>query len=117
MTFDQLGIAFFGITAMHFGLGVDVRLRRWAPIIGLCGQPFWAWHAWRTGSLGIAILVAAYIVVYINGWMVQWTGRGLRDRLVSDEAFRNGLILLATLSGAVSVFMLYLVCLASRVHG
>lgn len=106
--FEQLFIAVFGLTALHLGLGVESRLRRWAPLIGLCGQPFWVVHAWKSGGWGIAILVAAYTVVYANAALVQWTGRGLRDR--SRWLFSMGgelpLALLIALAG-LFVFLAY----------
>lgn len=70
--FEQLGMAVFGLTAMWMAMGHSARLRRWAPIVGLAGQPFWAAYAWDTQGWGLAILVIAYSGVYIRGAWLQW---------------------------------------------
>ena len=68
----QLFIALFGLTSLSFAMGHNPILRKWAPIIGLCGQPFWAFFAWQTQGWGLGVLVVAYSLVYINGIRVQW---------------------------------------------
>lgn len=67
----QFCMAVFGLTAMFFAMGNDPLLRFWAPIVGLAGQPFWAFFAWRTKAWGLAVLVAAYSGVYAWGIWVQ----------------------------------------------
>lgn len=72
----QFGIALFGLTALWWALGNSVTLRRWAPIVGLCGQVFWlafAWLAHRKGVdvRGLLVLCAAYSVVYAR-WILVW---------------------------------------------
>lgn len=69
---NQLALAVFGLTAIVFAMGNDPVLRMWAPLIGLAGQPFWAWFAWKTKAWGLAVLVAAYSAVYAWGVWVQW---------------------------------------------
>jgi hypothetical protein len=69
---NQLFMAVFGLAAMHFSMGTDPVLRMWAPIIGLAGQPFWAYFAWKTKAWGLAVLVVAYSAVYANGVLVLW---------------------------------------------
>jgi len=71
----QLFIALFGLTSVWCAMGHNVKARKWAPVIGLCGQPFWAWFAYQTNAWGLAALVAAYTVVYVRGILVQWGGR------------------------------------------
>lgn len=62
----QLFLALFGLTSMAFALSNGPRRRAWAPMIGLYGQPFWAYFAYDTGAPGLGLLVAAYAVVYIR---------------------------------------------------
>lgn len=71
----QFLIAAFGLTSIYFAMGHNPRLRRWAPIIGLMGQPFWAIFAWQSEGWGLAVLVAAYTLVYIEGIRMQWGRR------------------------------------------
>ena len=72
---EQIGIAVFGLAALWMGLGNNVTARKWAPIVGLLGQPFWAVFAWKTGSWALAVLVPAYSAVYLRGVWVQWKVR------------------------------------------
>jgi hypothetical protein len=44
----QFFLAAFGLTSIWFAMGHNARLRRWAPVIGLCGQPFWFAFALET---------------------------------------------------------------------
>ena len=68
----QFLIAIFGLTSIYFAMGHNQRLRKWAPVIGLAGQPFWAYFAWQTGGWGLAALVLAYTLVYINAIRAHW---------------------------------------------
>lgn len=68
----QLFIALFGLTSIWLAMGHNATGRKWAPIIGLCGQPFWAWFAYQTNAWGLAALVVAYTLVYLRGALVQW---------------------------------------------
>ena len=68
----QLFIAMFGLSSIYMAMGNNTRLRKWAPVIGLAGQPFWAYFAWQTQGWGLGALVIAYTVVYMNGIRVQW---------------------------------------------
>lgn len=70
----QLFIAIFGLSSLWMALGDDPRARRWAPVVGLCGQPFWLAFAIETKGWGLGVLVAAYTVVYLRGVVVQWKG-------------------------------------------
>lgn len=69
---DQLFIAIFGLTAIWLATGNCPTGRKWAPIIGLCGQPFWFWFAHESGGWGVMILTSAYTAVYVRGVWVQW---------------------------------------------
>ena len=68
----QLFIAIFGLTSIWCAMGHNATLRKWSPIIGLAGQPAWAWFAYESGAWGLAALVAAYTVVYLRGVLIQW---------------------------------------------
>lgn len=80
MTFEtlvQLGLAVFGLAATWLGFGRDDRLRRWGPLIGLCGQVFWVLFCVQAARAGVnvgglAVIVFAYTVVYARGVRVQW---------------------------------------------
>ena len=76
----QLGLAFFGLVALWMALGHSALLRRWAPIVGLAGQPFWlafALESQRAGvdSRGLFVTVGCFTVVYLRGAWLQWRYR------------------------------------------
>jgi len=68
----QLGIALFGLTAIYFAMGNNLRLRKWAPIIGLAGQPFWFMATIPGEQWGMVGLCVAYTLVYVRGIWMQW---------------------------------------------
>lgn len=71
----QIALAFFGLTAMFMAMGHNARARRWAPVVGLCGQPFWIAFAMQSSAWGLLALSLAYSAVYLRGAWVQWSAR------------------------------------------
>lgn len=74
----QIGITVFGLSALLMALGNNAKLRKWAPLIGLVGQVFWASFAIRAGTWGIGVLTAAYTAAYLYGAWVQWLKKAAR---------------------------------------
>lgn len=68
----QLALAFFGLTALYMATGHNTRARRWAPLVGLAGQPFWIIFAVQAGAWGLLALSIAYSAVYVRGAWIQW---------------------------------------------
>ena len=69
----QLALAVFGLTAMWLATcNKSQTAHRWAPLVGLCGQPFWIWFAIGVQAWGLLILSLAYTAVYARGAWVQW---------------------------------------------
>lgn len=68
----QLALAFFGLSAMWMAMGKSARARKFAPLVGLCGQPFWLTFAVQTSAWGLLALSLAYSVVYVRGAWLQW---------------------------------------------
>lgn len=68
----QLALAFFGLAALWMATGESVIARRWAPIVGLAGQPFWIWFAIRVSAWGLLALSVGYTAVYARGAFIQW---------------------------------------------
>ena len=77
----QLLMASFGLVAVWIALGrPDHPWRRWAPVIGMCGQPAWAYFAWSLHQRGenvwgLVTIVVAWTVVYARGIWLQWSAR------------------------------------------
>lgn len=68
----QLAIALFGLTALLFAMGNHPGRRKWAPVIGLAGQPFWFVATVPTGQWGMVALCAAYTLVYARAAWMFW---------------------------------------------
>lgn len=68
----QLALAFFGLTALYMATGKNPVARKWAPLVGLMGQPFWMVFAITASAWGLLALSIAYTAVYIRGAWVQW---------------------------------------------
>ncbi len=68
----QMALAFFGLSAMWMAMGKSARARKWAPLVGLCGQPFWLAFALQAKAWGLLALSLAYSFVYARGVWVQW---------------------------------------------
>jgi hypothetical protein len=63
----DLWIAATGLTALGLLLWGGPTARRWAPLIGLSGQPAWLYLAWHIESLGVLAVVSAYTVMWASG--------------------------------------------------
>lgn len=71
----QLFIAAFGLTSIWLAMGDNPTGRRLAPVIGLAGQPAWAWFAYESRAWGLGVLVLAYTAVYLRGALIQWRAK------------------------------------------
>lgn len=71
----QFFIAITGLFAMALALSHSANHRRWAPWLGLIGQPFWAHFAYTTGGWGLGVLVGAYSIIYLRA-IVKGAPRG-----------------------------------------
>lgn len=71
----QLALAAFGLTAMWFAMGKNPTLQKWAPVIGLAGQPAWLLFAVRSEAWGLFALSLAYTAAYVRGAWIQWGRR------------------------------------------
>ena len=68
----QFALAAFGLTALYMAMSRHPRANRWAPVVGLCGQPAWAIFAVQAEAWGLLALSTAYALVYVRGCWVQW---------------------------------------------
>ena len=72
---SQLGIAIFGVLAVWLAQDEHIARRRWAPVFGLVGQPFWIWAALESQQWGVMALCAIYTVAWARG-LRMWRGGG-----------------------------------------
>ena len=69
----QVGIAMFGATAVFLVCQKDARVRRWGPVCGLIGQPFWVWSSIDAGQWGILALTVLYTYSWCCGIRNNWS--------------------------------------------
>lgn len=68
----QFALAAFGLSALWMATGNNPTLRKWAPVVGLCGQPFWLYFSFNSHAWGLLALSLTYSAVYMRGIRVQW---------------------------------------------
>lgn len=71
----QLALAIFGLAALWLSMGHNPTGRKWAPLVGLCGQPAWIWFAYSAQAWGMFVLSLAYTAVYGRGIWLHWLSR------------------------------------------
>ncbi len=77
----QIALAFFGLSALWMATCTESQTaRRWAPVVGLLGQPAWLWFAISTSAWGLLALSLAYTAVYVRGAWLNWRPTVLRSR-------------------------------------
>lgn len=69
---EQAAIAVFGVSAIWLSQSANVKARKWAPVLGLAGQPFWIYATFEAGQWGIFILSMFYTAAWARGIKTQW---------------------------------------------
>lgn len=67
---EQVAIAVLGVGAVALSQSKLASRRKWAPIVGLIGQPFWFYAARE--QPGMLVVVTLYTVVWARGVWNQW---------------------------------------------
>lgn len=75
MTIDQIGILLLGATAMALVNNHRPKVRRWGPVVGLLGQPFWYYASYTHGQWGIFASSFLYTLAWIGGFYNMWLRR------------------------------------------
>lgn len=71
----QVGLAAFGLAAVWMSMvSKNPKFNRWAPVVGLAGQPFWLWATVSSGQFGMVLVCLCYTALYGRG---AW--KALRD--------------------------------------
>lgn len=68
----QVGIAIFGVSAVFLVNQRERRVRRWGPICGMIGQPFWIWSSIAAEQWGILALTVLYTYSWGCGIRNNW---------------------------------------------
>lgn len=79
----QYFIALFGLSAVYMSMvSESVHARKWAPVVGLAGQPFWLYATGTAQQWGMFALSCAYTVIYLKG---AWRGRRVNRQADQDD--------------------------------
>lgn len=71
----QVLIAVFGLTAIWLSQDERPRVRRWASVFGLLGQPFWVLAMALAEQWGVLLLCLFYTAAWARGFRTHWIRR------------------------------------------
>ncbi|MBD8148909.1 hypothetical protein IFT37_09070 [Pseudomonas fluorescens] len=71
----QIMIAALGVVAIWFSQSKRLKVRRYACLFGMAGQPFWFWSSINAGQWGIVLLSCFYTVAWAKGIKTHWIDR------------------------------------------
>jgi hypothetical protein len=69
MTFDQIIIALTGCASAWMIHSTDKKIRLWACVFALVGQPAWFYAAWHAQQWGILVMDVVYTAGWIRGFL------------------------------------------------
>jgi hypothetical protein len=72
MSFDQIAIALLGALAAWLSQARGESSRKWAPVFGMLGQPFWFYASWHAEQWGIFAVSIIYAGAWARGLWVYW---------------------------------------------
>lgn len=64
---SQALIALFGVGALFMQYSESSALRRYAPLVGLAGQPAWIYVAYTEAKWGMLVVTMLYTVGWLKG--------------------------------------------------
>lgn len=85
----QVLIVLFGVPAVFLSQSPSAHSRKWAPVLGLLGQPAWFYIAYATSSFGIAVLCGMYTISWYRGFHHQWV-RPIK-RAIDEHRMKEGM--------------------------
>lgn len=68
----QVVIVVCGVTAVYLSQDPRPNLRRWAPVLGLIGQPAWFATAIINEQWGLLAIAVLYTYSWARGFIIQW---------------------------------------------
>jgi hypothetical protein len=72
MIWVQLAITLTGVIAVWLALSMDNSVRRWAPVFGLAGQPFWCALFIHDKRWIMLCICALYTFTWARGFHAFW---------------------------------------------
>ena len=70
--FSQLIIAVTGMVAIYLTQQSNESIKKYAPILGLAGQPFWYYTTLLNEQYGIFLLTLGYTYLWGLGFYNNW---------------------------------------------
>lgn len=70
--FAQIVIAFTGMVAIYLTQQSRESLKKYAPVLGLIGQPFWYYTTLSNEQYGIFFLTLGYTYLWGMGFYNNW---------------------------------------------
>lgn len=68
----QVMIAVTGCLSLCLVTRENQKLNKWAPVVGLIGQPFWLYTSFIEGEWGIFILSVVYTLIWFDSLRKNW---------------------------------------------
>lgn len=72
ITWDQIAIIFTGAPAVWLTQQKNEKLKRYACLFGMAGQPFWIYCSWQAGQFGAFIVTFMYTYSWLVGIRNHW---------------------------------------------
>lgn len=66
-------ITLSAVLALALTQSRQARVRRWAPLVGLVGQPFWLYATFSWVTWGMFVCSVLYTLIWLYGTWVQWS--------------------------------------------
>lgn len=79
---DQVFIGLTGVIALWLVNDKRDEYRRWGPVFGMLGQPFWFYATWKAQQWGIFVLCGLYTLSWAKGLWTHWQHLLLRPARV-----------------------------------
>jgi hypothetical protein len=74
LTIDQLMILLTGVPAV-FITQCKPAWMKWAPVLGMVGQPFWIYSSWHAHVWGMLFVNCLYTFAWGKGIFTYWIWR------------------------------------------
>lgn len=68
----QTVIALSGVAAIAMLVLGGESARKWSPVVGIVGQPFWLYASWMQAQWGMFSISVAYTLVWGGGVIKIW---------------------------------------------
>jgi hypothetical protein len=81
MDLVQVAIGVTGVMAIILLHAKKPSVRRWSPVVGLAGQPFWLLISYNTQAWGMLFVSCLYTAVWAIGAYAAWFARDYRQRV------------------------------------